>query len=107
MASYIVEEELPSDPYSDIAKETGLSRDKIKTVITKCLGAVTLGRSKGKLIKDASLDKRSPMSADDFRAILSSIENNYLWVIKQRLFFNDVGTRMQWLEGEIELKMLK
>jgi len=107
MASYIVGEELPADPYSDIAKETGLSRDKIKTVITKCFGAVTLGRSKGKLIKDASLDKRSPMSANDFKAILSSVEHNYPWVTKDELFFNDVGTRMQWLEGEIALKMLQ
>jgi len=107
MASYIVGEELPADPYSDIAKETGLSRGKIKTVITKCFGAVTLGRSKGKLIRDASLDKRSPMSANDFRAILSSVEHNYPWVTKDELFFNDVGTRMQWLEGEIALKMLQ
>lgn len=107
MASYIVGEELPADPYSDIAKETGLSRDKIKTVITKCFGAVTLGRSKGKLIKDASLDNRSPMSANDFKAILSSVKHNYPWVTKDELFFNDVGTRMQWLEGEIALKMLQ
>ena len=107
MASYIVGEELPADPYSDIAKETGLSRDKIKTVITKCFGAVTAGRSKGKLIRDASLDKRSPMGVDDFKAILSSIEGNYPWVTRHKLFFNDVGTRMQWLEGEIALKMLQ
>ena len=107
MASYLVGEELPADPYSDIAKETGLSRDKIKTVITKCFGAITAGRSKGKLTKDASLDKRSPMSADDFKAILSAIETNYPWVVEQKLFFNDVGTRMQWLEGEIALKMLQ
>ena len=107
MASYIVGEELPADPYSDIAKETGLSRDKIKTVITKCFGAVTAGRSKGKLLRDASSDKRSPMSVDDFKAIRSSVEHNYPWVTKDELFFNDVGTRMQWLEGEIALKMLE
>ena len=107
MASYVVGEELPADPYSDIAKETGLSRDKIKTVITKCFGAVTAGGYKGKLLRDASSDKRSPMSADDFKAIRSSVEHNYPWVIKDELFFNDVGTRMQWLEGEIALKMLE
>lgn len=107
MASYIVGEELPADPYSDIAKETGLSRDKIKTVITKCFGAVTAGRSKGKLLRDASSDKRSPMSVDDFKAIRSSVEHNYPWITKDELFFNDVGTRLQWLEGEIALKMLQ
>jgi hypothetical protein len=37
MASYIVGEELPADPYSDIAKETGLSRDKIKQLLPNAL----------------------------------------------------------------------
>ena len=46
------------------------------------------------------------MSAADFKEILSSVEHNYPWVTKEKLFFNDVGTRMQWLEGEIALKML-
>ena len=107
MASYIVGEELPEDPYSDIAAETGLTRDKIKSVITKCFGASTSKGTKGKLIQDAHLDKRSPMSADDYRSILVSIEKNYPWVRDANLFFNDVGTRMQWLEGEIALEMLK
>jgi hypothetical protein len=47
------------------------------------------------------------MGVDDFKAILSSIEGNYPWVTRHKLFFNDVGTRMQWLEGEIALKMLQ
>ena len=47
------------------------------------------------------------MSANDFKAILSSVEHNYPWVTKDELFFNDVGTRMQFLEGEIALKMLQ
>jgi len=107
MASYIVGEELPKDPYSDIAKETGLSRDKIKTVITKCFGAVSSQGAKGNLIQKAHSDRKQPMSAADFREILSSVEHNYPWVTKEKLFFNDVGTRMQWLEGEIALKMLQ
>lgn len=107
MASYIVGEELPADPYSDIAKETGLSRDKIKTVITKCFGAASSQGAKGNLIRKAHSDRKQPMSAADFKEILSSVENNYPWVTKEKLFFNDVGTRMQWLEGEIALKMLQ
>jgi len=107
MASYIVGEELPADPYSDIAKETGLSRDKIKTVITKCFGAASSQGAKGNLIRKAHSDRKQPMSAADFNEILSSVENNYPWVTKEKLFFNDVGTRMQWLEGEIALKMLQ
>ena len=58
-------------------------------------------------MKDANLDKRSPMGTDDFKSILSSIESNYPWVARHKLFFNDVGTRMQFLEGEIALKMMQ
>ena len=106
MASYLVGEELPADPYSDVAKETGLSRDKIKTVITKCFGAASSQGAKGNLIQKAHTDRKQPMSAADFKEILSSVEHNYPWVTKEKLFFNDIGTRMQWLEGEIALKML-
>ena len=106
MASYLVGEDLPTDPYNYIAEETVLSRDKIKAVITRCLGA-TSKQQKGLLIRDAHKDSKVPMSADAFRAILSSIEKNYPWVESNHLFFNDIGTRMQWLEGEIGLDMLK
>jgi len=44
MASYLVGEELPADPYSVIASDTGLTRDAIKTVITKCIGALIQSR---------------------------------------------------------------
>ena len=41
------------------------------------------------------------------RSVLSSLQKSYPWVVDKKLIFNDVGTRMQWLEGEIGLKMLK
>ena len=106
MASYLVGEELPDDPYDYIAKDTELSRDKIKAVITRVFGATTT-QAKGNLIGEAHKHRKVKMSADDFRAVLSSLEKNYPWVVDKKLIFNDVGTRMQWLEGEIGLEMLK
>jgi len=108
MASFLVGEELPPDPYNVIAKDTELSRDVIKAVITKSIGAQRLGQ-KGGLIKTSNKPKRGRVAvhADEFRAVLTSIESNYPWVLSERLFFNDVGTRLQYLEGEIALQMLK
>lgn len=106
MASYLVGEELPDDPYDYIAKETELSREKIKAVITRVLGATT-AKAKGNLIGEAHKHRKVKMSADNFRSVLSSLQKSYPWVVDKKLIFNDVGTRMQWLEGEIGLKMLK
>jgi hypothetical protein len=106
MASYLVAEELPDDPYSYLEKDTGLSRAAIKAVVTKVMGA-TSTQQKGIIIMNAPSDKKAPMTADDFKAVLSAIESNYPWVKQNNLLFNDVGTRLQWLEGEIGLQMLK
>ncbi len=108
MASYLVGEDLPADPYSDIAAETGLSRDVIKGVITKCIGAVHGGQT-GITKLNASKPKRGrvPVSSRDFDAVLSAINTNYPWVAKESLLFNDVGTRMQYLEGEIAIRMMR
>jgi len=102
MASNLVGEELPDDPYTVIAVETGLERDQIKSVVTKCMGASSK-RPKGYLIANAHLAK-VPLHADEFRATLASLEHHYPWT--QNIFFHDVGTRLQYLEGEIALRMM-
>lgn len=108
MASFLLGEELPADPYSVIASDTGLTRDVIKTVITKCIGAFIL-KQKGGIFLKAPNPKhgRVAVNATEFKAALASIESHYPWVAKQELLFNDVGTRMQYLEGEIALEMLE
>ena len=102
MASFIVGEELPEDPYTVIGDETGLERDQVKSVVTKCMGATT-PRAKGRLIGKAHLAK-VPLNADEFRAALASLEHHYPWT--KDIFFHDVGTRLQYLEGEIALNMM-
>jgi len=103
MASFLVGEELPDDPYTAIGDETGLEREQIKSVVTKCMGASSL-RPKGRLIGKAHLAK-IPLSADEFRVTLSSLEHHYPWT--SDIFFHDVGTRLQYLEGEIALNMME
>lgn len=108
MASYLVGEQLPADPYSVIASDTGLTRDVIKAVITKSIGALSLSQKGGIVIESLKPERgRVAVSADDFKAALASIERHYPWVAKEQLLFNDVGTRMQYLEGEIALEMLQ
>ncbi|MFW5450814.1 MAG: hypothetical protein ACKE9I_04365 [Methylophagaceae bacterium] len=102
MASYLVGEELPADPYTIIGDETGLTREQIKSVVTKCMGASSKA-PKGYLIATAHLAK-VPLHADGFRAALSSLEHHYSWT--KDIFFNDMGTRLQYLEGEIGLQMM-
>jgi hypothetical protein len=103
MASTLVGEELPDDPYTEIAHETGLSRVQIKSIVTKCMGASSL-RQKGSLIRFSHLDK-IPVDAENFRATLASFEQHYPWT--KGIFFHDVGTRLQYLEGEIALHMME
>jgi hypothetical protein len=66
MASYLVGEEFPDDPYTVIAVETGLESDQIKSVVTKGMGASSR-RPKG---YNAHLAK-IPLHADEFRATLA------------------------------------
>jgi len=102
MATHLVGEELPSDPYMVIAVETELTRPQIKSVVTKCMGASTLSQ-KGYLIAN-SHKETIPVSADEFRMVLASFEQNYPWT--NDIFFHDFGTRLQYLEGRIALYMM-
>jgi len=108
MASYLVGEELPNDPYTVIANDTELTRDAIKSVITASIGAAALFQ-KGGIIRSSHKNtrNRTVVSADSFKAVLSSLESNYPWLKTERLLFNDIGTRMQYLEGEIALQMIR
>ena len=102
MASHLVGEELPDDPYTVVAEETGLTREQIKSVVTKCMGASSKA-PKGYLISNAH-KATIPVSADGFRAVLASFEQNHPWT--NDIFFHDFGTRLQYLEGRIALYMM-
>jgi hypothetical protein len=102
MSAFLNGEEIPEDPYQEIAKSTGLKREQIKRVVTECMGASTL-RQKGGLIRHAYLH-RIPIHAEQYKVILDALYSNYPWL--KAVFFNDYGPRLQYLEGEIALEMM-
>ena len=98
MFAYLVGEDLPEDIYRILASETGYSRTIIKQVLTKTIGARQPRQKVGLYRK---------YGAAEYRAIEAAAHREYPWIAQHRLFFNDVGTRMQYLEGEIALRMMR
>ncbi|MDC0404046.1 hypothetical protein OAM26_03280 [Porticoccaceae bacterium] len=104
MFSKLHGEELPNDPYNEIVEITGCTRDQVKSVTTVMLGAKNL-KQKGKTIADAH-KRKIPCSADNMRSILSALESTYPWLAENNAFYNDTGSKLQYLEGEIALQMM-
>lgn len=103
MAAYFFGiEDLPTDPYSEAAQASGLSREQIKTVVTKCIGAKSL-KDKGILYKKAHLG-RVPLFAGQYDMALDALIGLYPFL--NDVFFNDYGARLQYLEGEIAIEMM-
>lgn len=103
MSAFLNRFEMPDDPYQDIAKSTGLTREQIKRVVTQGMGASSLRQKKG-LIRKAHLH-RIPIIEEEYNSILDSLYGNYPWL--NEVLFNDYGPRLQYLEGEIALTMMK
>ena len=112
MASAIVGERLPADPYQEVATHLGLpeayGRCWVKQVLTRCLGSESL-RQRGGSMKRLALDTQGSqqITTDTFKAIQVATESLYPWIKQERLFFNDVGAHMQKLEGDIALLMIE
>jgi hypothetical protein len=112
MASAIVGEQLPADPYQEVATQLGLpeayGRGWVKQVLTRCLGSASL-RQRGGSMKRLALDTQGAqqITTNTFQAIQAATESLYPWTRKERLFFNDVGAHMQKLEGDIALLMIE
>lgn len=105
LSAALIGEELPDDPYEAIVMATGLSRDKVKAIVTKCLGATSL-KQKGRIMQNSAKD-RLPISSNEFKRTLAALEKRYDWTKTHNVFFNDTGAKLQYLEGEIALKMMK
>lgn len=104
MAAYFFGvEDLPADPYLEVAQASGLSREQIKRIVTECIGAPTL-KHKGNLFLRAHLG-RVGLSASDYRIGLETLIAFYPWL--NDVFFHDYGTRLQYLEGEIAIEMMQ
>ena len=103
MAAYLMGESLPDDPYAHLTDQTGISdRGMVKKVATECMGATDwrqLGPLKGRFHK-----RYRGGSIDKFQAILTALRTEYPWT--SEVFFCDVGAHLQYLEGEMALKMM-
>ena len=94
-------ESLPIDPYAEVADYAKCSREDVKRVVTRCLGAESrrqLGNIKYSLhdISDELIDE--------------IIERTYTvmpWLRKHELLFKGVGTKLQFVEGEVAIKMFR
>jgi len=111
MASKLVGEDLSADPYSDIVRAIGgdasINRNMAKKFVTVCIGATSLKQKGGLMLKCSSKKNTTSIPTETFRAMLEATEKLFPWVNKEKIFFNDVGARMQKLEGEIGLRMFK
>lgn len=112
MAAALVGEELPADPYAEliaaVGKDPTVYRNQAKAFITRCIGAKSL-KQKGGLMQAAAkgTGQGEKTEMELFRALLSTTDKLFPWVTQESIFFNDVGAKMQKLEGEIGLGMLK
>ena len=112
MASAVVGEDLPDDPYQAIADHIGLpkklGRGWVKRVLTRCLGAVAPNQRDGSMKRLAiATEGKEQITVETFRAIQAATESLYPWTRSQKFFFNDLGARMQKLEGDIALLMIE
>ncbi len=106
MASAIIGEQLPDDPYQVISETTGASRRAVKAFVTRVLGATSKSQKGGQIIT-LYKEVKDELTPDLYRALLDTFYREYPWLKTHSIFFNDTGAKMQILEGEIGLKMFR
>ena len=94
-------EDLPNDPYLDIAGKIGCSRDAVKRLLNPLLGA----KHKRQLAEIKF--KLHDIDNDLIDEILASLDTTLPWLKKHNLLFKAVGTRLQYIEGEVALRMFE
>ena len=100
MLSYLAGHEIKSDFYQSICTVTNLDRNMIKEIITK-----TIGANKKLNAQNIAINSRTKLTPEIVTATLDAIETVHPW-FKQFMFKNQ-GVYLQWLEGEIAMKMFE
>lgn len=104
MASSLVGETLPEDPYSMFAEQVGTSREVVKEFVTRAIGCVSVKQKGGQILALASVKEGLTMQM--YKDLLAAFTKELPWVLDKGIFYNDTGSKMQKLEGEIALKMI-
>lgn len=100
MLSYLAGHEIKGDFYQSICTVTNLDRSMVKEVVTK-----TIGAKKKLTAQNIARDSRTKLTPEIVTATLNAIETAHPW-FKQFMFKNQ-GIYLQWLEGEIAMKMFE
>ena len=103
MAAYLCGVELPNDPYTHIVERVpGTDRQMVKHVVTAFIGAQDERQYNGMRYKFVRTYQGG--SGELYDAIRDALRKEYPWT--ERVFFKDVGAHLQYLEGEIALRMM-
>lgn len=101
MLSMILNRPLPKDPYIEVAQMVGVDRTTVKRIFVPLLGAGS--RKAVRNIKWSMHDISNDLIDSVHMAFLKLLP----WLDTEKILLNNVGTRMQYLEGEIALKMFQ
>jgi hypothetical protein len=99
MIAKLTGNEFDSDAYRIIADKVGLDRKDVKMIITQALGS--------KLAKDLNsikynLNQIGSLAIDK---TIDAAKTQFSWM--NDALFNNQGIRLQWLEGEVAIRMFK
>lgn len=88
-----------------IAEQVGTTRDVVKEFITRVIGCVNKKQKGGQILELASVKEGLTMQM--YKDLLAAFTKEFPWVETKGIFYNDTGSRMQKLEGDIALKMIE
>jgi hypothetical protein len=100
MLSYLAGHEIKSDFYTSISTVANVDRNMVKEVVTK-----TIGATRKLTAQSIAINTRTKLTPEIVTATLVAIETAHPW-FKQFMFKNQ-GIYLQWLEGEIAMKMFE
>jgi len=105
LLSMIFNRSLPDSPYDRVADDTGISKDVVKTVLVRLMGAQNeQGYNQSKYTLERSKDK---VSRTQVNAIRQSFYRCIPFLKEHNLLCTGWGGRLQFIEGETALAMFE
>ena len=100
MAAALQGIELPPDPYIDIAKRLGVTRDQVKLTINRSIGSSHAGRNEWGVAHPDDVDIDLPL--DTFKRVKEEARRTYPFLS----FDESLGLKLQSLEGQVMLQAM-
>jgi hypothetical protein len=105
MAAALIGEDLPPDPYTEVANLANCTRSQVKSFVTMVIGCRSLSQKGGQMSN--LMSGNSGLTINRYKRLLDIFERLYPWIKTHRVFYGDAGARMQRLEGEVSLRMFE